>query len=125
MAMLTRFPYKEYAIYYLLDKSYITCLADVLIIGSILACYGSFAASHQLFEQKKNELIASGDLNIRTSISKVKVYLWLNVATNFVIVASVLFVFWPVDSFLLFLLTYKVPFLFFPILCTVNDKKTR
>eukprot|EP01022_Parablepharisma_sp_SALTPOND_P010209 TRINITY_DN141_c1_g1_i1.p2 TRINITY_DN141_c1_g1~~TRINITY_DN141_c1_g1_i1.p2 ORF type:complete len:484 (+),score=14.65 TRINITY_DN141_c1_g1_i1:382-1833(+) len=108
MSMITCFPYKDYVIYYLMDKTYITCLADVLIIGSILACYGSFSASHYLFEQKKNEVIASGDLNIRSSIFKVKLYLVLSIVFNFLVVTTVLWIFWPVDFFLLFLLCYKV-----------------
>jgi len=108
--MIQKFPIKEYLVYYLMDSSYITCFADVLIIGAILATYGSFAASHHLFEQKKNELIASGDLNIRSSINNVRTYLWLIVIANLFVVVLVIFLFWPVDILLLVLLSYNVFF---------------
>ena len=91
-----------------MDRTYITGFADVLIIGSILVCYGSFLASHEFFERYKNELIASENVNIHSSIVKLKSYLYGFIGFNFIFLNVLTIVFWPVELLLLFLLAYRV-----------------
>ncbi len=85
-----------------------TCLADVLIIAALFACCGAFIATHELFEVKKNEVFASGALNISGSMAKVKAYIMLSVTFNFAIVVLTIWTFWPVDGLFLYLLSYRV-----------------
>ncbi len=108
VTILKHFPFRELVVIYVMDKGYVTCLADVLIVVGILACYGSFAAAHELFEAKKNEVLASGALSINVSMTKVKAYISLVLAFNVAVMVLVGWVFWPVDGFLLYLLSYKV-----------------
>lgn len=108
MCICANISYKDYIILYFTDKTYISCFADVLIIGSILVCYGSFLASQEFFEKRKNELLASGNVHINFSIAKLKSYLCGFIILNLVLVILMLWVFWPVEYFLLFFLNYRV-----------------
>jgi len=87
-----------------------TCFADVLIISSILFCNGAFIASQEFFETKKNEYIASGNLQIYSSIAKLKSYLYGLLILNFLFIVMTVWLFYPVEFFFLFLLNYKVRF---------------
>lgn len=108
MNIFANISYKEYLLFYFVDRTYITCFADVLIISSILFCNGAFLASQDFFETRKNECIASGNLQIQSSISKLKSYLYGFLIFNFFFIILSVWVFWPVEFFFLFLLNYRV-----------------
>lgn len=94
--------------FYFVDRTYISCFADVLIIGSILFCDGAFLASQEFFETRKNECIASGNLQIQSSIAKLKSYLYGLIFFNVCFVLAAVWILWPIEFYFLFLLNYKV-----------------
>jgi hypothetical protein len=108
MNIFASISYREYVIFYFVDRTYISCFADVLIISAILFYNGAFLASQEFFETRKNECIASGNLQIHSSVAKLKSYLYCLLIFNFLFLLITVWIFWPVEFFLLFLLNYKV-----------------
>ena len=101
------FHYKDYVIIYSLDGKCLTCLVDVLIVGSMLMCYSSFVVSHKLYEAKKNQIFNSSEAP-STPLAKLAAYLWLSITGNFLLVCVLLCIFRHTNPVLLFILTYKV-----------------
>ncbi len=93
---------------YFLEPNYITSLVDLLIIASTLVLNSSFSVSHELAEARKNQVLASGAFNIKKNLIKVRNYLVISVLVNILSVWLILWIFFPLDVLLLFLLSYKV-----------------
>lgn len=90
-----------------MDKSYISSAVDLIIIASTLVLISSFSVTHELAERRKNEILDSGAFSIRQQIRRVQAYLVLSIWTNVAALCFTIWLFWPVESLLLFLLTYK------------------
>jgi hypothetical protein len=101
------FPYKDYVIIHFLDRKCLTCLVDVMIVGSVLTCYSSFVVAHKLFEARKNEILG-GTAIPGAAMTKLKAYLWISIVANFALVCVLLPAFKNTDTVLLFLFTCKV-----------------
>ena len=93
---------------FLLDKDYIACLLDILIVSGILVVNSSFTAMHKLANNRREELLASYSSNIEKELCKVYTYLKISFVANIISLFVILWLFWPLEFLFLFLLSYKV-----------------
>lgn len=80
----------------------------MLIISAVLVFNSSFTVIHKLAHDRKDELLASNSPTFCYGLLKVYKYLLTALIMNMFSFCFVLWLFWPVDHLLLFLLTYKV-----------------
>ena len=108
VGLFSKFPYSYIAVVYIINKGYLSCTFDLLVLGILLLIYGSFSESHELVSLRMNQLLASGDVNIQSNVAKLRTYMTLSLVANGLVVILTLFLFWPAEQLLLFLLVFKV-----------------
>lgn len=90
-----------------MDRNYITNIVDILIISGILVLNTSFSVSHKLAQDRKDNVLSNTSPNFYSELVKIYNYLTYSVILNILCFYFVLWLFWPLEFLLLFLLTYK------------------
>jgi hypothetical protein len=120
-AFYDRFPYNYFVVLFLVDRTYIASLVDILVIACILVIDSSFSVTQKLAQSRQNDILSCNSTNLPLELGKVRNYLLWSLLANIFSFCLLVWLFWTLESLLLFLLAYKYMDSFVSTLITFSE----
>ena len=106
-AFYARFSYSYFVVLFIIDRTYITSLVDIIIIACVLGISSSFDVARELSQNRQNEIFSSDCSSFNKELRKVHLYLLCSLIFNVLMLILLLWIFSSLESLFLFLLAYK------------------